>query len=52
MPKAPLGSYVEKGEALRASKREAAPKTTLPLSIVRARSQVDDLVDRLPMQGG
>ena len=45
-PPPELGSYVKKGETLKASKREAAPKTSLPISIVRLRSQVDDLVDR------
>ena len=30
LPGAPLDSYVEKGEALKASKREAAPKMSLP----------------------
>ena len=29
-PPPELGSYVKKGEALKASKREAAPKMTLP----------------------
>jgi hypothetical protein len=31
MPIPELDSYVKKGEALKASKREAAPKMTLPI---------------------
>ncbi len=42
-----LESYVEEGETLKASKREATPKTSLPISFVRSRSQEEHLVDRL-----
>ncbi len=31
VPTPPLDSYVKKGEALKASKREAAPKTSRPI---------------------
>ena len=44
-----LGSYVKKGEALKASKREAAPKMSLAAGNCR-RSQADDLVDRAQVQ--
>ena len=33
MPIPELDSYVKKGEALKASKREAAPKMTLPTDL-------------------
>ena len=45
-PEAELDSYVEKGEALKASKREAALQINLPTLIVESRSQADHLVDR------
>ena len=35
MPIPELDSYVEKGEALKASKREAGPKMSSPLHIVQ-----------------
>ena len=50
VPTPELGSYVKKGEALKASKREAAPKMTLPLFVRKQiRSQVEHLVDRRGM---
>ena len=47
LPRAPLDSYVEKGEVLTASKHEAAPKMSLPsYSCSKTRSQAEHLVDR------
>ncbi len=44
---AELDSYVQKGEALKAYKREAEPKTSSPLlEALAVRSQKEDLVDR------
>ena len=46
MPIPELDSYVEKGEALKAYKREAEPKTSSPLLHAAVRSQEENLVDR------
>ena len=49
VPTPRLESYVEKGEALKAYKREAAPKMSSPNHSVR-RSQEENLVDRRRVQ--
>ena len=50
LPGAELDSYVEKGEALKASKREAEPKMSSPVVANHRRSQEENLVDRRRVQ--
>ena len=52
LPRAAPGSYVGTGEPLKASKREAPPKTSTPRSQDLRRAVRDEDVDRRQVQGG
>ena len=52
MPVAPLDSYAQSGEALKASKRETDARMTLPTGYDQSRSQEEDLVDRPQVDAG